>query len=121
MKIIFLLCFLIIPVVHANNHRQGLTLQLEHQFVDIKPYEVEQLQVASKTPARAVVLLKLNERSITRLRSITKNAIGQHAVWIWNGRVVAINTLHGPLDADLAIDNFTPQEAEQFLKEVKSK
>jgi preprotein translocase subunit SecD len=113
-KIIALLILFIACQVQAQNHRNGLCLQLADTTVDINKKDIEQMEVAATTPGHAVVLLKLRPSATKKLHKLTEKALGQSMLWVWNGRVLSMVTLESPLDSDVTVSNFTSQEAEQF-------
>jgi hypothetical protein len=119
LSIIFLLG--INPAVASSNHRDGLYLQLPNAVVDIGAADIEELQVFSVDKTHAAAMFKLKQPIADRLSQTTKDAIGEMAVWIWNGRVLSIETLKTPIGKDLAVHHLTQFEADDLKKKFQGK
>jgi hypothetical protein len=102
--------------IAAANHQAGLHLQLPNKLIDIRVKDVEEMQVFHRGPKFASIMLKLNRACADRLYKATQLAVGQSAVWIWNGRVLSVETLKTPIKDDLTVHNFTAFEVEDFEK-----
>jgi preprotein translocase subunit SecD len=93
-----------------------LHLQVADVTVAIGQKDLEEMQVFQTGKGLASVLLKLKPTTATRLFNLTQKNIGQPVLWVWNGRVLSIQTLQSPLGEDLTVYNFTSFEAEDFSK-----
>lgn len=104
-------------VLGSANHSSGLHLQLPGQVIDIKPSSIEESQIVPLSPVSALVMITLKPDFAEKLKKQTQKAIGQTALWVWNGRVVGAETLKAPLGKDLTVPNLTAFEADLFMKQ----
>lgn len=121
MSVIFFLAISgFVSLALAASHRAGLYLQWHDQFFNLSRVDVEQFQIA-KNPSsdQSVALIKLTPRSAKKFHQLTEKAKGEPIAWVWDGRIIALGTLHAPLEADLTIGPFTAQEAEQVRKTIE--
>ena len=107
---------LILPLLAFANHSKGLHLQLPNKTIEIKRSCIEESQICQVGPDAAAVMLKLRADFGEQLKKQTEKAIGQTALWVWNGRVVYAQTLSAPISHDLVVPNLTMLEAEYFKK-----
>lgn len=110
---------LVISDMVFANHSNGLHLQLPGQTIDIKKNDIEDCQIFQNGPEVAFIMLRLKPVPAEHLYKLTKKDIGQPIVWIWNGRVLSMETLQSPIDTDLTVPNLTPFETDEFKRVFK--
>lgn len=98
------------------NHSGGLHLQLPNQLIDFKLSDIENLEIVPVSKDLASIMLRFNSVAADRLYKLTQNAVGQTAVWIFDGRVLGVEKLQAPISYDLTVHNFKQFEAEDFKK-----
>lgn len=111
---LFALFIFAIPNITFANHSNGLHLQLPNKILDIQKSDIEEFQMFQVNPQTASVMLKLKPATADKLYKLTENLIGQPIVWIWNGRVISMETLKSPINNVVTVNNFTVFEAEDF-------
>lgn len=102
------------------NHAKGLHLQLPSQLIDIKATDIQTVQVFANNSNSVMIMLRLKPNKGEYLQKVTQTQLGQPVTWIWNGRVLAIETLNTPLSAEFTVCHFTPAEAEEFKKTISA-
>lgn len=114
-------CFLVFvsAVAATMNHAQGLSLQIKDKYFEFKSNNIEQAVVTILSDKKAAILLKLKPQAASLLHSLTESAIGETALWIWNGKIICLNKLNTALDKDLTVFNIDPDEAERFVKNLR--